>query len=225
MIADFAAAALTDFVCGANQNDHHLKGANWGRDCGEPAVADLRMICEGDPSPDGNGEIRFYRGIEGGHIFQLGSKYTTAMDVSVLDENGQSVTLQMGCYGIGITRLAAAVIEQSHDAAGIIWPDAIAPFKVVLCPIGLEKSETVRVAVETLYGELLEAGIQVLLDDRGARPGAMFADAELVGIPHRIVIGDKGLANQQFEYKHPRAEKAEMIAATTAAVLERLAAA
>ncbi|MDD3763937.1 MAG: proline--tRNA ligase [Nevskiales bacterium] len=225
VIADFAAAALTDFVCGANQNDHHLKGANWGRDCGEPAVADLRMICEGDPSPDGNGEIRFYRGIEGGHIFQLGSKYTTAMDVSVLDENGQSVTLQMGCYGIGITRLAAAVIEQSHDAAGIIWPDAIAPFKVVLCPIGLEKSETVRVAVETLYGELLEAGVQVLLDDRGARPGAMFADAELIGIPHRIVIGDKGLANQQFEYKHRRAEKAEMIAATTAAVLERLAAA
>lgn len=224
LIADHAAAALADFVCGANDNDHHLRGVNWGRDCAEPESLDLRMIAEGDPSPDGQGAIRFVRGIEGGHIFQLGRKYSTAMGLSVLDDKGASVTPEMGCYGIGITRLAAAVIEQSFDAAGIIWPEAIAPFRVILCPIGLDKSETVRVAVETLYGELLGAGVDVLLDDRGNRPGAMFADADLIGIPHRIVVGDKGLAGQQFEYKHRRADKAEMIAATTAAVLEKLGA-
>ncbi len=222
LIADHAAAAVTDFVCGANENDHHLRGVNWGRDCAEPETADLRMIAEGDPSPDGQGQLRLVRGIEGGHIFQLGSKYSSAMGLSVLDDKGASVTPEMGCYGIGITRLAAAVIEQSFDAAGIIWPDAIAPFRVILCPIGLDKSETVRVAVETLYAELRAAGVEVLLDDRGNRPGAMFADADLIGVPHRIVIGDKGLANQQFEYKHRRAEKPEMIAATTAAVLEKL---
>ena len=223
LIADHAAAALADFVCGANENDHNLRGANWGRDCAEPQVADLRMVAEGDPSPDGVGRIKFYRGIEGGHIFQLGRKYTEAMSLSVLDEKGQSVTPEMGCYGIGVTRLAAAVIEQSHDGNGMIWPDSIAPFRVILCPIGMDKSETVRVAVETLYGELSAAGVDVLLDDRGNRPGAMFADADLIGIPHRIVIGDKGLAQQQYEYKHRQADKAEMIAATTAAVLEKLA--
>ncbi len=222
LIADHAAVALADFVCGANQNDHHLKGVNWGRDCAEPQTADLRMVCEGDASPDGVGSIRFYRGIEGGHIFQLGHKYTEAMDVKVLDESGQSVTLEMGCYGIGITRLAAAVIEQSYDANGIIWPDAIAPFQVIICPIGMDKSDAVRAAAESLYADLAAAGISVALDDRGNRPGAMFADADLIGIPHRIVIGDKGLAQQQYEYKHRRAEKAEMIAATSAAVLEKL---
>ncbi|MES0874496.1 proline--tRNA ligase [Sinimarinibacterium thermocellulolyticum] len=222
LIADHAAAAVADFVCGANENDHHLRGVNWGRDCPEPETADLRMIAEGDPSPDGQGVIRFVRGIEGGHIFQLGRKYSAAMGLSVLDDKGAAVTPEMGCYGIGITRLAAAVIEQSHDAAGIIWPDAIAPFRVILCPIGLDKSQAVRVAAETLYGELRAAGVEVLLDDRGQRPGAMFADAELIGIPHRIVIGDKGLATQQFEYKHRRAQRAEMITATTAAVLEKL---
>ncbi|MEQ1440461.1 proline--tRNA ligase [Fontimonas sp. SYSU GA230001] len=224
LIADHAAAAVADFVCGANQNDHHLRGVNWGRDCAEPETADLRMVAEGDPSPDGVGSIRFFRGIEGGHIFQLGRKYSEAMGLAVLDEKGQSVTPEMGCYGIGVTRLAAAVIEQSHDANGMIWPDGIAPFRVILCPIGMDKSETVRVAVETLYAELADAGVEVLLDDRGHRPGAMFADADLIGIPHRIVIGDKGLTHQQFEYKHRRADKAEMIAATTAAVLEKLGA-
>jgi prolyl-tRNA synthetase len=222
LIADHAALAVADFVCGANENDHHLRGVNWGRDCAEPQAADLRMVAEGDPSPDGQGSIRLVRGIEGGHIFQLGRKYSEAMGLSVLDDKGASVTPEMGCYGIGITRLAAAVIEQSFDAAGIIWPDAIAPFRVILCPIGLDKSDTVRVAVDTLYAELRDAGVEVLLDDRGNRPGAMFADADLIGIPHRLVIGDKGLANQQFEYKHRRADKAEMIPATTAAVLERL---
>ena len=224
LIADFAAAEVVDFVCGANANDHHLKGVNWGRDCAEPETADLRMIAEGDPSPDGQGVIKFYRGIEGGHVFQLGSKYTEAMGVNVLDEKGQSVTLEMGCYGIGVSRMVAAVIEQSHDANGIVWPDAIAPFRVILCPIGMDKSTAVQAQAEQLYAALQAAGIDVAFDDRGQRPGSMFADAELIGIPHRIVIGDKGLAQQQFEYKHRRAEKAEMIPATVAAVLEKLAA-
>jgi prolyl-tRNA synthetase len=223
VIADYAAAEVVDFVCGANENDHHLKHVNWGRDCAEPETADLRTIAEGDPSPDGQGVIKFYRGIEGGHVFQLGSKYTAAMGVSVLDEKGQSITLEMGCYGIGVTRMAAAVIEQSHDASGIVWPDAIAPFRVILCPIGMDKSEAVKTQTERLYAELQAAGIDVALDDRGQRPGSMFADAELIGIPHRVVIGDKGLANAQFEYKHRRAEKAEMIPATATAVLEKLA--
>ncbi|MEW6168883.1 MAG: proline--tRNA ligase [Pseudomonadota bacterium] len=222
VIADHAAAALADFVCGANENDHHLRGANWGRDCAEPETADLRMIAEGDPSPDGVGTIQFFRGIEGGHIFQLGRKYSEAMGLAVLDEKGQPVTPEMGCYGIGVTRLAAAVIEQSHDAGGMIWPDAIAPFKIILCPIGIDKSETVRVATQTLYLELCDAGVDVLLDDRGLRPGVMFADADLIGVPHRIVVGDKGLAQQQYEYKHRRADRPEMIPATTAAVLEKL---
>ncbi|NGY06863.1 proline--tRNA ligase [Solimonas terrae] len=224
VIADFAAAEVADFVCGANENDHHLSGVNWERDCAEPETADLRMIAEGDVSPDGIGTIKFYRGIEGGHIFQLGTKYTRAMGVTVLDADGQAVVPEMGCYGIGVTRLAAAVIEQSHDASGIIWPDAIAPFRVIICPIGSDKSPAVKDAADKLHDELAAAGIDVALDDRGNRPGSMFADAELIGIPHRIVIGDKSLATQQFEYKHRRAEKAEMIAATTAAVLERLSA-
>jgi prolyl-tRNA synthetase len=225
LIADHAAAALADFVCGANEDDHHLSGVNWGRDCPEPETADLRLIAEGDPSPDGQGVIRFYRGIEGGHIFQLGRKYTTAMNVSVLDESGAAVTPEMGCYGIGVSRLAAAVIEQSHDASGIIWPEAIAPFAVVICPIGLEKSEAVRAATETLYRELGEAGVEVLLDDRGNRPGAMFADAELIGIPHRIVIGEKALAQQQYEYKARSGGEARLLPATTAAVLAEIGAA
>lgn len=225
VIADYAAAEVADFVCGANANDHHLSGANWGRDCAEAETADLRMIAEGDPSPDGIGTIKLYRGIEGGHIFQLGTKYTKAMSVSVLDAEGRAVTPEMGCYGIGVSRLVAAVIEQSHDERGIIWPDAIAPFRVIVCPIGSDKSPAVKEAAETLYAELLAAGVDVVLDDRGNRPGSMFADAELIGIPHRIVVGDKGLALRQFEYKHRRAEKAEMIEATAAAVLAKLASA
>jgi len=225
VIADFAASEVADFVCGANEDNHHLKGANWGRDAGEPETADLRMIVEGDPSPDGVGTIKLYRGIEGGHVFQLGKKYTKAMSLSVLDENQQPVTPEMGCYGIGVTRMAAAVIEQRNDANGILWPDAIAPFRVIVCPIGLDKADTaaaVKAAAETLYAELLAAGIDTAIDDRGLRPGEMFKDADLIGIPHRIIVGAKGLAAQQFEYKRRDAAAAEMIAAMTSAVLEKL---
>ena len=222
VIADHAAAAIADFVCGANENDHHVTGANWGRDANHVEQADLRNIVEGDPSPDGVGTIKFYRGIEGGHIFQLGRKYTQAMGFSVLDETGAAVTPYMGCYGIGVSRLAAAVIEQKHDANGIVWPDAIAPFRLLVCPIGSDKSPAVKEAAEKLYTDLLAAGVEVALDDRGQRPGSMFADAELIGIPHRIVIGDKGLATQQFEYKHRSGAAAEMIPATVEAVLAKL---
>ncbi|WP_293000187.1 proline--tRNA ligase [Nevskia sp.] len=225
VIADFAASEVADFVCGANEDNHHLRGANWGRDAAEPETADLRMIVEGDPSPDGVGTIKLYRGIEGGHVFQLGKKYTKAMNLTVLDENQQPVTPEMGCYGIGVTRMAAAVIEQRNDANGILWPDAIAPFRVIVCPIGLDKADTagaVKAAAETLYAELLAAGIDTAIDDRGLRPGEMFKDADLIGIPHRIIVGAKGLATQQFEYKRRDAAGAEMIAATTSAVLEKL---
>ncbi len=222
LIADHAAAQLADFVCGANDNDHHYTGANWQRDCAYTETADLRMIAEGDASPDGIGTIKFYRGIEGGHIFQLGQKYTKAMGFTVLNETQQAVTPEMGCYGIGVSRLVAAVIEQSHDANGICWPDAIAPWRVLVCPIGADKSAAVKEASEKLYAELAAAGIEVALDDRGQRPGSMFADADLIGIPHRVVIGDKGLANQQFEYKHRKGAAAEMIPATLEAVLAKL---
>ena len=222
VIADHAATLVADVVCGANENDQHYTGANWQRDCAWAETADLRTIAEGDPSPDGVGTIKFYRGIEGGHIFQLGQKYTQAMGFTVLNEQQQAVTPEMGCYGIGVSRLAAAVIEQSHDANGIIWPDAIAPWRVLICPIGADKSPAVKAASEKLYEDLRGAGIDVALDDRGARPGSMFADADLLGIPHRVVIGDKGLAMQQFEYKHRRGEKAEMIEATVEAVRAKL---
>ncbi|MCK9193306.1 MAG: proline--tRNA ligase, partial [Nevskia sp.] len=225
VIADLEVGKMSDFVCGANKVGFHRQGVNWGRDLrwpNPPPVADIRMIAEGDPSPDGNGTIKLYRGIEGGHVFQLGTKYTKAMGLTVLDENQQPVTPEMGCYGIGVTRMAAAVIEQRNDANGILWPDAIAPFRVIICPLGLDKTDTaaaVKAAAETLYAELLAAGIDVAFDDRGQRPGAMFADADLIGIPHRIVVGAKGLATEQFEYKHRAATAAEMIPATTAAVL------
>jgi len=225
VIADFAAAEVADFVCGANEDNHHLKGVNWGRDASEPETADLRMIVEGDPSPDGVGTIKLYRGIEGGHVFQLGKKYTKAMNLTVLDETQQPVTPEMGCYGIGVTRMAAAVIEQRNDANGILWPDAIAPFRVIVCPIGLDKADTaaaVKGAAETLYAELVAAGIDTAIDDRGLRPGEMFKDADLIGIPHRIIVGAKGLATQQFEYKRRDAAAAEMIDATTNAVLGKL---
>ncbi|WP_420465549.1 proline--tRNA ligase [Panacagrimonas sp.] len=223
VIADHAALELADFVCGANVNDHHLKGVNWERDCAIPDAADLRKICEGDASPDGQGEIKFYRGIEGGHIFQLGRKYTQAMEFTVLDEQGQAVTPEMGCYGIGVSRLAAAVIEQRYDTNGMRWPDAIAPFRVIVCPIGTDKSERVKSVAEQLYLDLCTAGVDALLDDRGLRPGPMFADADLVGIPHRIVIGEKSLANNHYEYKRRDGDKPELIQASVAAVLERLA--
>ena len=224
VVADYEAAALSDFICGANEKGMHYRGMNWGDAIAlKPAVvADIRMIAEGDPSPDGVGTIKFYRGIEGGHVFQLGQKYSKAMGLSVLNEQGQATTPEMGCYGVGVSRLVAAVIEQSHDANGICWPDAIAPWRVLVCPIGADKSPAVKEASERLYAELIAAGIEAAIDDRGARPGSMFADADLIGIPHRVVIGDKGLATQQFEYKHRRGAAAEMIASTLDAVLAKL---
>ena len=224
LVADHAAAVLADFVCGANEAGYHLTGANWGRDAAEPESFDLRNAVAGDPSPDGKGKLSLVRGIEVGHIFQLGRLYTESMHMTVLDEAGKEVVPEMGCYGIGVSRIVAAVIEQRNDASGILWPDAIAPFRVILCPIGLEKSAAVKEAADKLYADLQTAGVEVLLDDRGLRPGPMFADADLIGIPHRIVIGDKGLANTQFEYKRRGAAEAEMIPATAPAVLARLGA-
>ncbi|MBI3171304.1 MAG: proline--tRNA ligase, partial [Hydrocarboniphaga effusa] len=222
VIADHAAHELSDFVCGANSDGFHLSGVNWGRDCADAEAADLRMVAEGDPAPDGKGALKLVRGIEVGHIFQLGRKYTEAMKLTVLDEKGAAVTPEMGCYGIGVTRIAAAAIEQCHDANGMIWPEAIAPFQVLLCPINADKSAAVKEASEKLYAGLLSADVEVLLDDRGLRPGGMFADAAVIGIPHRVVIGDKGLANSQFEYKHRRDSAARMIPATVEAVRQVL---
>jgi prolyl-tRNA synthetase len=199
--ADRAAAHLADFVCGANERDMHLTGVNWGRDLPEPEVVDIRNVVPGDPSPSGTGKLGIARGIEVGHIFQLGRKYSQAMNATVLDEQGQSVTMFMGCYGIGVTRVVAAAIEQNHDERGILWPEPIAPFTVSLIPINLQKSERVRETAERLYGELQAAGVEVLFDDRDARPGVKFADDELLGIPHRLVVGDKGLERGIVEYK------------------------
>jgi prolyl-tRNA synthetase len=223
VVADFAAHVLGDFTCGANRDGFHTSGVNWGRDCPEPEAADLRLAKEGDPAPDGSGALKLVRGIEVGHIFQLGRKYSEAMHLSVLDAAGKEVTPEMGCYGIGVTRVAAAVIEQCHDENGIVWPDAVAPFRVIVCPINPAKSPAAKAAADQLYAELTAAGIETLLDDRGERPGAMFADADLIGIPHRIVIGDKSLAANQFEYKHRRDKAVRMIPATAAAVREVLA--
>ena len=205
IVADREVAVMADWICGANEEDYHITGVNWGRDLPEPdAVADLRNVVAGDPSPDGKGELAIERGIEVGHVFYLGTKYSRAMDATFLGEDGKPAFFEMGCYGIGITRLPAAAIEQNHDERGIIWPDAIAPFTVVICPIGMDRSQEVRAAAEKLYGELLAAGVDVILDDRGERPGAMFADWELIGVPHRITIGDKGLKEGQVEYQHRR---------------------
>ncbi|MDN5873398.1 MAG: proline--tRNA ligase, partial [Sinobacteraceae bacterium] len=222
VVADYAAAALADFVCGANDSGHHFTGANWGRDAAEPETTDLREVVAGDPSPDGKGQLNLTRGIEVGHIFQNGPLYTQALGVTVLDEDGSQITPVAGCYGIGITRVVAAVIEQRNDARGILWPDAIAPFRVLICPIGMDKSDAVRDAAEGLYQALVEVGVEVLFDDRGLRPGPMFADADLIGIPHRVVVGARGLANSQFEYQQRVAADAEMIPATAEAVLAQL---
>jgi prolyl-tRNA synthetase len=199
--ADFAALNVADFVCGANAADLHLRGANWVRDLPEPAAADLRNVVAGDASPSGKGKLQILRGIEVGHIFKLGRKYSEAMQAAVLDESGQSVTMLMGCYGIGVTRIVAAAIEQNHDERGIIWPDPLAPFNVVLVPLNLQKSERVRSAAEKLYQALVAAGIDTLYDDRDARPGVKFADAELLGIPHRLVLGERGLDTGSCEYR------------------------
>ncbi|WP_022952741.1 proline--tRNA ligase [Leucothrix mucor] len=211
IIADHATAPLADFVCGANKEDHHLKGVNWVRDLPEPEFADLRNIVEGDPSPDGQGKVLIRRGIEVGHIFQLGTKYSEAMNATVLNENGKSQTITMGCYGIGVTRVVAASIEQNYDDNGIIWPASMAPFQIAIAPLNYNKSEEVKATADKLYEELVAAGYEVLLDDRIIRPGAMFADMELLGLPHRIVISDRGLKNQQLEYKSRTAAEAEVI--------------
>ncbi|MDJ0776475.1 MAG: proline--tRNA ligase [Gammaproteobacteria bacterium] len=196
---DHAAAQVADFVCGANADDRHHVNANWGRDCDEPDAIDLRNVVDGDPSPDGKGSLRILRGIEVGHIFQLGQKYSESMSAGVLDEQGKSVTPYMGCYGIGVTRVVAAAIEQNHDDAGIIWPTALAPFQLAICPINYHKSEAVREAADRLHADCLERGIEVLLDDRGLRPGVMFSDMELIGVPQRVVFSDRGLQQSQFE--------------------------
>ena len=205
LVADRDVAAMADWICGANEVDFHFTGVNWGRDLPEPdLVADIRNVVEGDASPDGQGKLAIERGIEVGHVFYLGTKYSRAMNATFLAENGKPAPFEMGCYGIGITRLPAAAIEQNHDERGIIWPDAIAPFTLVICPISMDRSAEVKAAAENLYADLLAAGVDVLLDDRGERPGAMFADWELIGVPHRVTIGDKGLKEGQLEYQHRR---------------------
>jgi prolyl-tRNA synthetase len=202
--ADHSALALSDFVAGANEKDMHYTGVNWERDIQESIAADIRNVVDGDPSPSGHGRLKITRGIEVGHIFQLGQKYSGPMKAVVLDESGQEVTLYMGCYGIGVTRIVAAAIEQNHDDRGIIWPEPIAPFQVVLVPMGLQKSARVREVADRLYAELTAAGIEVLYDDRDARPGVKFADAELLGIPHRLVVGERGLDAGKLEYRGRR---------------------
>jgi prolyl-tRNA synthetase len=211
VIADHAALALADFVCGANRHAQHWTGVNWERDLPSPSGADLRNVVAGDPSPSGRGQLAIARGIEVGHIFQLGRKYSEALGATVIDANGANVAMLMGCYGIGITRIVAAAIEQNHDARGIIWPEPLAPFGVVLVPINLQKSERVREASERLYAELVAAGFEVLFDDRDARPGVKFADAELFGIPHRIVVGERGLDAGTLEYRQRRATESENV--------------
>ncbi|WP_372987372.1 proline--tRNA ligase [Marinobacter sp.] len=211
VIVDRSAAHLADFVCGANRDDYHLTGVNWERDVPPGRVEDLRNVVEGDPSPDGKGTLEIRRGIEVGHIFKLGNKYSKSMNATVLDEHGKSVTMEMGCYGVGVSRIVAASIEQNHDDKGIIWPDAIAPFEVVIVTLNAHKSPTVAEAGEKLYEQLRQAGFDVLLDDRNERPGVKFADMELIGIPHRFVVSDRGLAAGTLEYKGRRDEEKQDI--------------
>ncbi|RKZ96068.1 MAG: proline--tRNA ligase, partial [Gammaproteobacteria bacterium] len=202
VIVDRAAAHVADFVCGANENDKHLTGVNWQKDLAEPETADLRNVVAGDPSPDGQGTLDIARGIEVGHIFQLGDNYSKKLNANVLGESGKSQILTMGCYGIGVSRVVAAAIEQNHDDRGIIWPLSIAPFQVVLVPINAHKSARLREAADELYKQLTEAGFDILYDDRGLRPGVAFADMELIGIPHRLVLGERGLDSGMIEYKY-----------------------
>ncbi len=211
VIADRSAERLSDFVCGRNRDGWHYRGANWERDAAFAELADLRNVAAGDLSPDGKGELQIARGIEVGHIFDLGTVYSEKMGATVLDEQGRAVTMKMGCYGIGVTRMVAAAIEQNHDEHGIVWPAAIAPFQVALLPINAHKSHRVREAVERIYDELTGAGIEVLLDDRGLRPGAMFADCELIGIPHRLVIAEKAMDQNQVEYRARTATENEFL--------------
>ena len=213
IVADRTVAQMADFVCGANEADFHFTGANWGRDLPEPElVADIRNVVAGDPSPDGKGLLAIQRGIEVGHVFYLGTKYSAAMNATFLDETGKPKPFEMGCYGIGVTRILGAAIEQNHDERGIIWPDSIAPFTVAICPIGMDRSEEVRAAAQQLYEQLQALGVDVLLDDRGERPGAMFADWELIGVPHRVVLSDRGLKEGQVEYQGRRDAEATKLA-------------
>jgi prolyl-tRNA synthetase len=226
VVADRSVAAMADFICGANEAGFHLDGVNFGRDLPDPrVVADIRNVVAGDPSPDGTGALRIARGIEVGHVFALGTKYSEAMGASFLDEQGAPRAPEMGCYGIGVTRVVGAAIEQNHDERGIIWPVPMAPFQVGLVPIGYHKSDAVREATDELYGELNEAGIEVLLDDRAERPGVMFADMELIGVPHRVVISERGLKEGLIEYQGRRDPEAEKIGFRDALALlsERIA--
>jgi prolyl-tRNA synthetase len=226
-VVDRTVANMSDWICGANEPDFHLTGVNWGRDLPEPdVVADIRNVVAGDPSPDGQGVLAIDRGIEVGHVFYLGTKYSLAMKATFLDETGKPQPFEMGCYGIGITRIAAAAIEQNHDARGIIWPVALAPFTVVICPIGYDRNAEVKAAADKLHDELAAVGVDVMLDDRGERPGAMFADWELIGIPVRVVISERGLKEGQLEVQGRRQDKAGTVAVAdiVADVRARLAA-
>jgi prolyl-tRNA synthetase len=220
IIVDRSAAVLADFVCGGNEDGTHYRGANWDRDARVTRIADIRKIVEGDPSPDGRGTLKIARGIEVGHVFQLGQKYAQAMGASVLDDAGKTVVMQMGCYGIGVSRIVAAAIEQNNDAAGIVWPEPMAPWQVAICPIAAHQNAAVREESEKLYAELSEAGVDVLLDDRGLRPGPMFADMELIGIPHRVVVSERGLSAGTFEYR--RRNESENRAMTRAELIATL---
>jgi prolyl-tRNA synthetase len=212
VIVDRNAACLADFTCGANHDNLHFTGVNWERDCPLTRVEDLREVVEGDPSPDGQGTLLIKRGIEVGHIFQLGTKYSEAMSAKVLDVNGKNITMTMGCYGIGVSRIVAAAIEQNHDNSGITWPASMAPFQLAIVPLNMHKSEAVAACAEELYQALLAAGVDVLMDDRNERPGVKFADMELIGIPHRIVIGDRALADNNIEYKGRKDADSQLVA-------------
>ncbi len=218
VVADRTVAHMADFVCGANEADAHFAGVNWGRDLPEPdLVADIRNVVEGDPSPDGKGVLAIQRGIEVGHVFYLGTKYSAAMNATFLDESGKPKLFEMGCYGIGVTRILGAAIEQGHDERGIVWPEAIAPFTVVICPIGYDRSDKVRQSADALHDALSSAGVDVMLDDRGERPGVMFADWELIGVPHRVVVSDRGLAEGVVEMQGRRDAAAQRVAVADAA--------
>jgi prolyl-tRNA synthetase len=211
VVADRTVANMSDFICGANYRDYHYTGVNWGRDLPEPMVADLRNVVAGDVSPDGQGTLEICRGIEVGHVFMLGTRYSESMNATFLDENGKTQPMQMGCYGIGVTRILGAAIEQNFDERGIIWPAAIAPFAVVICPVGYDRSEAVKAEADRIHAELLAAGVDVIIDDRGERPGVMFADWELIGVPHRVVVGDRGLKEGKVEYQGRRDAQATAV--------------
>ncbi len=211
VIVDRSAAHLADFICGANRDEVHLTGVNWERDCPLARIEDLRNVVEGDPSPDGDGCLQIKRGIEVGHIFQLGTKYSEAMQAKILDENGKNITMTMGCYGIGVSRIVAAAIEQNHDDKGILWPQSMAPFQLAIVPLNMHKSATVAEAANDLYARLQEAGVEVLLDDRNDRPGVKFADMELIGIPHRLVVAERALEGGHIEYKGRSDDEVQLI--------------